>query len=88
VVPDGNGPNSRIAALPPGTEGVAVNGPVVGGLPPAAQASPPPLPRPRPKVATAQSPAATPAAPDAATKETPGAVPAPAAPAPPPELHE
>jgi hypothetical protein len=71
VVPDGYGPNSRIAAPPPGVDGPLVTAPGMGGppvapgRPPAAGAPPnrdaqaaPPLPRPRPKVATAQSPAA------------------------------
>lgn len=74
MVPDGYGPNARIAGLPPGVEGAAPNG--VGGLPagpahaplagapqdPPAQAGPPPLPRPRPKVASIDAPAAQPSA--------------------------
>jgi hypothetical protein len=70
-VPDGYGPNSRIAVLPPGYDDSPVNGPGAGGLPavpapaavpprPAAQAGPPPLPRPRPKLAAAESTPATP----------------------------
>lgn len=68
-VPDGYGPSSRIAAMPPGADGPAVYGPGAGAVPPhgpatvaphssSAQAGPPPLPRPRPKVATAETPAA------------------------------
>jgi hypothetical protein len=69
AVPDGYGPNSRIATLPPGAAGPPPNVPAAGGLPavrapaavppPVAQASPPPLPRPRPKLA-ADSTAASP----------------------------
>jgi hypothetical protein len=68
MVPDGYGPNSRIAALPPGAGGPPVNGPGVAGVPgvpghpPAVGAAPhpappagPPLPRPRPKVAATDS---------------------------------
>jgi hypothetical protein len=64
MVPDGYGPNSRIAALPPGGEGPPENGPGLAGVPtgpghaPAVGAAPrpavqagPPLPRPRPKLA-------------------------------------
>jgi hypothetical protein len=71
MVPDGYGPSSRIAEMPPGAEGPAVYGPGAGAVPPphapaaavaphpsSAQAGPPPLPRPRPKVATAETPAA------------------------------
>jgi hypothetical protein len=69
MVPDGYGPSSRIAAMPPGADGPAVYGPGAGAVPPphapgaaphpsSAQAGPPPLPRPRPKVATAETPAA------------------------------
>jgi hypothetical protein len=71
MVPDGYGPSSRIAAVPPGAEGPTVYGPGAGAVPPphapaaasdphpaSAQAGPPPLPRPRPKVATAETPAA------------------------------
>jgi hypothetical protein len=80
AVPDGYGPNSRIATLPPGAEGRPPNVPAAGGLPsvpaptaalprPTAQASPPPLPRPRPKLAAAEPTVTTPvtgAAPQAA----------------------
>jgi hypothetical protein len=79
TVPDGYGPNSRIAALPPGTEAPPTGGvnaapprgPATGASPnhPAAQASPPPLPRPRPKIATAESPAAKPDVPQAAHEQ-------------------
>jgi hypothetical protein len=73
AVPDGYGPNSRIATLPPGAGGPPPDVPA-GGLPavrapaaapahPVAQASPPPLPRPRPKLAAADSTAAPPGAP-------------------------
>jgi hypothetical protein len=64
MVPDGYGPNSRIAALPSGGEGPPENGPGLTGVPtgpgyaPAVGAAPrpavqagPPLPRPRPKLA-------------------------------------
>lgn len=74
AVPDGYGPNSRIATLPPGAAGPPPDIPPAGGLPavrapaavpppPLAQASPPPLPRPRPKLAAADSTAAPPEAP-------------------------
>jgi hypothetical protein len=80
AVPDGYGPNSRIATLPPGAEGPSPNVPAAGGLPavrapaaapprPVAQAGAPPLPRPRPKLAAADPTAtmpATSAAPQAA----------------------
>jgi hypothetical protein len=65
AVPDGYGPNSRIATLPPGAEGPPPDVPAAGGLPavraPAAvpqSAAPqagPPLPRPRPKLAATDS---------------------------------
>ena len=71
MVPDGYGPSSRIAEMPPGAEGPAVYGPGAGAGPPprapaaaatphpsSVQAGPPPLPRPRPKVATVETPAA------------------------------
>jgi hypothetical protein len=80
MVPDGYGPNSRIAALPPGAGGPPVNGPGVAGVPgvpghpPAVGAAPhpappagPPLPRPRPKVAATDSSAPTAAAPQASS---------------------
>jgi hypothetical protein len=61
AVPDGYGPNSRIATLPPGAAGPPPHVPAAGGLPavrapaavppPVAQAGSPPLPRPRPKLA-------------------------------------
>jgi hypothetical protein len=71
AVPDGYGPNSRIATLPPGAEGPPPNVPAAGGLPavrapaavaprPTAQASPPPLPRPRPKLVAAEPTAVPP----------------------------
>jgi hypothetical protein len=70
AVPDGYGPNSRIATLPPGAAGPPPNVPAAGGLPavrvpaavppPVVQASPPPLPRPRPKLTAADSTAAAP----------------------------
>jgi hypothetical protein len=80
AVPDGHGPNSRIAALPPGPEGPSPGsagavppngqGTGAGAHHPSAQASPPPLPRPRPKIATAETPAAKPdAAPQAAPEQ-------------------
>jgi hypothetical protein len=80
TVPDGHGPNSRIAALPPGAEGPPTGGINAAPPPPhgsgaaphhpSAQASPPPLPRPRPKIATAETPAAKPdAAPQAAPSQ-------------------
>jgi hypothetical protein len=77
MVPDGYGPNARIAGLPPSPD-AAPSG--LGGLPaglahappagvlqdPAAQAGPPPLPRPRPKVAATEAPTAQPPAPGTA----------------------
>jgi hypothetical protein len=86
AVPDGYGPNSRIATLPPGAEGPPPNVPAAGGLPavrapaaapprPVAQAGPPPLPRPRPKLAAADPTAtmpATSAAPQAAPPQASG----------------
>jgi hypothetical protein len=85
AVPDGYGPNSRIATLPPGAAVPPPNVPAAGGLPavrapaavppPVAQASPPPLPRPRPKLAASDSTAvppvisAAPAAPSARVEE-------------------
>jgi hypothetical protein len=97
MVPDGYGPNSRIAVLPPGVEGPPVNGPGAIAPPrPAAQSGRPPLPRPRPKVATVEAPAAnsstakpvTGAAPE--TKDITGAITTPATAVPPPadEQHE
>ena len=77
MVPDGNGPSSRIAGLPPGAQDAPVAAPP---LPRAVQAGPP-LPRPRPKVAAAEQPP-----PAAETKETTGAItrpPTPPAPPPP-----
>ncbi len=64
-------PPRPIAMVPDGgVDGPLLNGPGMGGLPggsvagvprdPAAQAGPPPLPRPRPKVASTESPAANP----------------------------
>ncbi len=85
LVPDGYGPNSRIAALPPGVDGPPMHGPGVGydGLPgrtpmahappPNAQAAPPPLPRRRPNVAAADTSAAKPAAAAAPTAPAPPA---------------
>ncbi len=89
AVPDGYGPNSRIATLPPGAGGPPPNVPAAGGLPavqaptaalprPTAQASPPPLPRPRPKLAAADPTATMPA-----TSAAPQAAPTQAAPTPP-----
>jgi hypothetical protein len=74
--PDGYGANSRIATKPPSVEGPAMRGLPAGALPavpvPAAapprstaQAGPPPLPRPRPKLAAAESTPAIIAAPQA-----------------------
>ena len=66
-VPDGYGPNSRVGAVPPSPPGPAAGGlPAVQAptaVPPraTAQAGPPPLPRPRPKLAAADSTAAPPA---------------------------
>ena len=79
-VPDGYGANSRIAAKPPSVEGPPVKGLPAGALPavpvpvaapprPTAQAGPPPLPRPRPKLAAAESTPATIAAPQAPPPE-------------------
>ena len=87
AVPDGHSPNSRIATLPPGAEGPPPGGPAAGGLPavqapaavaprPAAQAGPPPLPRPRPKLAAVDStvaPPVTSAAPQAQPQVEPQA---------------
>ena len=83
AVPDGYGPNSRIATLPPGAGGPPPNVPAAGGLPavrapaavppPVAQASPPPLPRPRPKLAadsTAAQPVISAAPPQVEAKDT------------------
>jgi hypothetical protein len=85
MAPDGYGPSSRIAALPPGAGGPPINGPAVAGGPggsaPGANTTPhpkvqagPPLPRPRPKLAATDSSAPTGAPPQAAQ--------APAAPSP------
>jgi len=78
-VPDGNGPNSRVAGLP--------DAPVAAPPPPPAQAGPP-LPRPRPKLAASEQPPvsapATAATPSAETKETTGAITPPAPPPAPP----
>jgi hypothetical protein len=77
MAPDGYGPSSRIAALPPGAGGLP-NGPA--GSASAANPAPhpkvqagPPLPRPRPKLAATDSSAPT---------DTTGAVPSPPTPAP------
>jgi hypothetical protein len=85
AVPDGYGPNSRIATLPPGAEGPPPNVPAAGGLPavpapaaaprPVAQASPPPLPRPRPKLAAAADSTAVPPVTSAASQAQPQAAP-------------
>jgi hypothetical protein len=75
MVPEGYGPNLRDPMLPPGAEGPPPNV-GSGGVPvgpvhapgasvphdPAAQAGPPPLPRPRPKLASTDSSDAKPAA--------------------------
>jgi hypothetical protein len=93
-------PPRPIAMIPDGgLEGSVLNGPGMGGSPPgptagashgpAVQAGPPPLPRPRPKVASTEPPAAKPVAgataPQAGAKETKedttGTVTAPANPA-------
>jgi hypothetical protein len=62
AVPDGYGPSSRIAALPPDAPppGYTPGAPAAIAPPPAA-AQAPPLPRPRPKVAAGDAPAAAPA---------------------------
>jgi hypothetical protein len=59
TVPDGYGPSSRIAALPPGADAPPpARAPAAAAAPhPSAQAAPPPLPRPRPKMATVEAPA-------------------------------
>ena len=101
MVPDGYGPNSRIAALPPGVEGMPAHGPALNGAPGAyAPAAAAPLPRPRPKIAAVDAVAdksaiavAPPAAPTAAvpprTSPVPGAAAAPVNPIPPAlEFHE
>ena len=77
MVPDGYGPNARIAGPPPSPDaapsglGRAARPGRLTLLPPAcanpaAQAGPPPLPRPRPKVAATEAPAAQPPAPGTA----------------------
>lgn len=76
-VPDGYGPNSRIAGLPSGPLPAGAPGAVA---PPNAAVQTPPLPRPRPKVAAGDAPAATPAP---AAAKPPPAPPAPAAATPP-----
>jgi hypothetical protein len=109
--PDGSSPNPRIAALPPALDVPPGYGPGPGydGLPgsrapaaqapaPGMQAGPPPLPRPRPKVASTDSSdakpatvAAPPAAPATAkpTKDVTGTIGGPARAAPAPaEVHE
>jgi hypothetical protein len=96
AVPDGYGPNSRIATLPPGAEGPPPDVPAAGGLPavrapaavaprPTAQAGPPPLPRPRPKLAAVDS---TVAPPVTSVGETTGTIAPAAAPSTPVEEHE
>jgi hypothetical protein len=62
MVPDGYGPSSRIAAVPPGADvPPSAHAPAAAATPhPSAQAAPPPLPRPRPKMATVEAPAAKP----------------------------
>jgi hypothetical protein len=94
-VPDGYGPSSRIAAVPPAADGPAIHGPGAGAVPRApaiatpqpssAQAGPPPLPRPRPKVAAAETPAAATKVTDSKASETTGTIAAaPSAPTPTP----
>lgn len=79
AVPDGYGPNSRIATLPPGAGGPPPDVPAAAPAQPVAQAGPPPLPRPRPKLAAADTTAAPPgspaisAAPQAQPQPTPQA---------------
>jgi hypothetical protein len=93
MVPDGYGPNSRIAALPPGAGGPPVNGPGVAGVPgvpghpPAVGAAPhpappagPPLPRQRPKVAATDSSAPTAVTPQASSSPASPAMPSPGLP--------
>ena len=78
MVPEGYGPNPRAPMLPPGAEGPSPpNGTGPGGVPgapahaagaspdPAVQAGPPPLPRPRPKLASTDSSDAKPGVPPA-----------------------
>jgi len=81
LAPDGYGPNSRIAGMPPSMDDPLTDGPAGAMLlprTPGAATTPhpsaqgnPPLPRPRPKIATSSAPAAEKPAPADAAAPTP-----------------